>query len=94
MEVNMTEIISNKEEKPKRPYDDTQNKYRGYRYVWELYPGEGWDEKKWGPAPVLGYSRADTEFDAVYAGYDKGFIAPNSTFEVKARKATKFVKNI
>ena len=34
----------------------------------------------WGPRPCLGFVRADTEFDAKYAAYDKGLLPVNNTF--------------
>lgn len=81
-------------EKPifKRQPDPTDNKYRGYRYVWEVYP-DYWKDS-WGPKPLLGYVRADSEFNAKYAAYDKGLLPQNITFEPEIRKATKFVKDI
>lgn len=78
--------------KKKHPYDPTDNKGRGYRNVWEVYP-DYWLEK-WGPKPLLGYVRADDEFGARYAAYDKGLLIQNWTFEPEIRKATKFVHDI
>lgn len=76
----------------KRPYDPMDNKFRGYRYVWEVYP-DYWKDS-WGPKPLLGYVRADSEFNAAYAAYDKGLLPYNSTFGPEIKKATKFVKDI
>lgn len=78
----------------KRTYDPTNNNGCGFRGVWEIYPDEGWNTKKWGPAPMLGYVRADDEYWAVYAAYNKGLIIPNSTFGIVVTKAKKFVSNI
>jgi len=80
--------------KPTRPVDYTNNNWCGYRGVWEVYPGEGWDTKRWGEAPFLGYVRADNEYWAKYAAYNKGYATPNVTFELKIIKARKFVANI
>lgn len=80
--------------KPRRPYDDTNNQGCGYRGVFEIYPGEGWDAKKWGPAPLLGYARADNEYWAKFAAYNKGIARPNNTFELRIEKAKKFVADI
>lgn len=80
-------------QKKKREYDPTDNKGRGYRYVWEVYPDSGWNEK-WGRKPLLGYVRADSEFHAVYAAYDKGLAIKNATFGLEIKKATKFVRDI
>lgn len=68
--------------KTKRPYDPTNNKGRGYGKLWAVYPDQ-WPQK-WGQIPLLGFVRADTEFDAVYAAYDKGLSHPNNcTFGLK-----------
>ena len=83
-----------KKEVVKRPYDPTNNQGCGFRGVFEITPGKGWDPKKWGPAPLLGYVRADDEYWAVYAAYNKGIAQPNATFEVMATKARRFVPNI
>jgi hypothetical protein len=86
-----------KEVKPviKRVYDPTNNNGCGFRGVWEIYPDEGWDIKKWGPKPLLGYVRADDEFYAYYSGVNKGIINPfNVTFGYDISKAKKFVPNI
>lgn len=83
--------------KPKKPIDYENNKYCGYRGVWEVYPdvNNGWDEKKWGPAPMLGYVRADDPYWALYAAYNKGIAnAFNATFGYVIEKAKKFVANI
>lgn len=90
----MNTVVEVKKEVFKKPYDPTNNNGCGYRYVWEITPGEGWDTRKWGSAPTLGYVRADSEFYAVYAAYNKGIAIPNSTFEVTASKAKKFVANV
>ena len=79
---------------PKRPIDPTNNHMCGYRGVWEVHPGKGWDTKKWGPAPLLGYVRADNEHWALYAAYNKGIARPNVTFEYDIAKAKRFVSNI
>lgn len=60
--------------RPKRPYDPTDNKGRGYGKLWAVYP-DYWPEN-WGQRPRLGFVRADTKFDAVYAAYDKGLSHP------------------
>jgi hypothetical protein len=60
----------------KRPYDPTYNQGCGFRGVWEVYPDDNWDTKNWGPAPLLGYVRADNEYWAVYAAYNKGIARP------------------
>jgi hypothetical protein len=78
----------------KRLYDPTYNNGCGFRGVWEVYPGEGWDIQKWGQPPLLGYVRADNENWAVYAAYNKGIARPNSTFQLRICKAKKFISNI
>jgi len=78
----------------RRPYDPTYNQGCGFRGVWEITIGEGWDEKKWGPAPYLGYVRADNEYWALYAAYNKGIAYPNDTFKYVVTKAKKFISNI
>ena len=81
--------------KPKRVYDEENNKYCGYRGVWEVYPDSRWDETKWGEKPLLGYVRADNEFWALYSAYNKGIANPfNATFGYVIEKAKKFVSNI
>jgi hypothetical protein len=78
-------------DKPRRN-DPSDNKMRGYRYVYEVYPD--WWDAWWGPKPLLGYVRADSEFNAKYAAYDKKLLTVNSTFGPEVRKATKFIKDI
>ena len=79
--------------KPKREYDPTDNQYRGYKYFWEVYPAE-WT-KSMGNKPLLGYVRADSEFNAYYAAWDKGFAYLwNFPFGIDVNKATKFIKSI
>lgn len=79
--------------KAKREFDPTDNNQRGFRYIWEVYP-EHWT-KAWGNKPLLGYVRADSEFNAYYAAFDKG-IAPtwNFPFGVEVNKATKYVRDV
>lgn len=77
--------------KPRRS-DPSDNKMRGYRYVWEVYP-DYW-KASWGEKPLLGYVRADSEFNAQYAAYDKKLLPLNFTFGPEVRKATKFIKDI
>ena len=75
----------------KKEYDSTDNKQRGYKYFWEVYPAD-WG-KTWGSKPMLGYVRADSEYNAYYAAYDKGFAYLwNFPFGVEVSKATKFVR--
>lgn len=93
----MTTVTVQKTRKPQtdkkpRPVDFTNNKGRGYRYVYEVYPSY-WKDS-WGEKPLLGYVRADSEFHAVYAAYDKGLLPLNFTFEPEVKKATKFIKGI
>ena len=74
---------------PKRPYDPTNNKGRGYGFTWLIYP-DYWNPG-WGSKPMLGTVKADTEFHAKYAAYDKGLLIPNATFgpqPIKAKKKT------
>jgi hypothetical protein len=78
-------------DKPRRT-DPSDNKMRGYRYVWEVYP-DNWNAK-WGEKPLLGYVRADSEFNAKYAAYDKKLLSVNFTFGPEIKKATKFIKDI
>lgn len=68
----------------KRPYDPTDNKQRGYRFLWAITP-DYW-KPSWGPIPTLGFVRADSEFHAQYAAYDKGLLVQNATFGPKATK--------
>lgn len=77
--------------KPRRN-DPSDNKMRGFRYVYEVYP-DYWNPK-WGEKPLLGYVRADSEFNAKYAAYDKKLLPLNFTFGPEIRKATKFIKDI
>ena len=76
-----------KSDKPRRS-DSRDNKWRGYRYVYEVYPDNGWDPK-WGDKPFLGYVRADSEFNAKYAAYDAGLLPYNVTFGPQVRRVTK-----
>lgn len=78
----------------KKVNDPTNNNWCGLRGVWEIYPDDSWDSKKWGPKPFLGYARGDSEYWAVYAAYNKGIARPNSTFGYVAVKARKFVVGI
>jgi hypothetical protein len=81
--------------KTKRPYDPTDNRTRGYKFLWAVYP-DYWKDT-WGQKPVLGYVRADSEFHAVYAAYDKGLSHPNNcTFglEVVQQDPSKFIKRV
>lgn len=73
---NQTRSIRNQGVKAKRPYDPTNNKGRGYGKLWAVYP-DYW-KASWGDKPMLGMVRADTEFDAVYAAYDRGLSHPNN----------------
>lgn len=78
---------------PTRPYDSMDNKWRGYRFIWECYPSQ-WTEN-WGNKPLLGYVRADSEYNAYYAAYDKELtLSSNYPFGITVNKATKFVKDI
>lgn len=63
----------------KRPFDHSDNKWRGYEYSWAVYP-DYW-KPTWGPKPLLGYVRADSAFNARYAAFDKGLLPRNDTFE-------------
>lgn len=77
--------------KPKREYDPTDNKYRGYKYFWEVYPSQ-WTTS-WGDKPMMGYVRADSEFNAYYSAFDKGLnLTHNYPFGIEVLKATKFVR--
>lgn len=58
--------------------DPTNNKTRGYKYRWDVYP-DYWKES-WGPKPLLGTVRADSAFHARYAAYDKRLLTYNFTF--------------
>lgn len=78
-------------DKPRR-VDTSDNKMRGYRYVWEVYP-DYW-KASWGEKPLLGYVRADSEVNAKYAAYDKKLLPLNFTFGPEIKKATKFIKDI
>lgn len=79
MTVDNTRTIRTQSVRTPRPYDPTNNRGRGYEHLWAIYP-DYWNEKKWGPKPLLGHVRADTEFDAKYAAYDKGLLIVNCTF--------------
>lgn len=77
----------------KREFDPLDNKYRGYRYIWEVYP-EHWTST-WGNKPLLGYVRADSEFNSYYAAFDKGLnLQSGYPFGIETIKATKFVRNM
>ena len=60
------------------PYGDAEK--------FAIYPDNGWDTKKWGPKPLLGFVKADDEFWAKYAAYDKRIARPNATFGYVAVK--------
>lgn len=62
----------------RRPYDPTDNKWRGYRNSYAIYP-DYW-KQSWGPRPLLGYVKADSAFNAKYAAYDAGLLIVNGTF--------------
>lgn len=71
--------------KTKRPYDPTNNRERGYKFLWAVYP-DYWPQK-WGQRPTLGHVRADSKEDAVYAAYDRGLSHPsNCTFGLELVK--------
>ena len=61
----------------KRYMNDNQG--RGYDNLYDIFPSY-WKES-WGQVPYLGCVRADSEFDAVRAAYDKNLVPYNSTFE-------------
>lgn len=63
----------------RRPFDRSDNNWRGYEYLWAVYP-DYW-APTWGPKPLLGYVRADSPFNARYAAFDKGLLPRNDTFE-------------
>lgn len=86
--------ISKEALKKRKTFDPSNNKFCGFRGVWEIYPDDNWNVKKWGPKPLLGYVRADDEYWAIYAAYNKGIALPNCTFGYVAKKAQKFVRNI
>jgi hypothetical protein len=68
----------NSQEKPRRPYDPTDNKTRGYKNLYAIYP-DYW-KQSWGQRPILGYVRADSVFHAKYAAYDASLLIVNATF--------------
>ena len=91
--VNTASQLPTVKKLPTRPYDSMDNKWRGYRYIWEVYP-EVWSTS-WGNKPLLGYVRADSEFNAYYSAFDKELgMSWNFPFGVTVNKATKFVKGI
>lgn len=63
----------------KRPFDHSDNKWRGYEFSWAVYP-DYW-APTWGPKPLLGYVRADSAFNARYAAFDRGLLPRNDTFQ-------------
>ncbi len=62
----------------------SDNKGRGTKYSWLVYP-DYW-KSSWGQIPCLGMVRADDEFHAKYAAYDKGLLPYNFTFGPKVVK--------
>lgn len=64
--------------RPRRTYDPTDNKGRGYKNSYAIYP-DYW-KPSWGPKPLLGYVRADSVFHARYAAYDAHLLPVNFTF--------------
>lgn len=69
-----------------RSYDSSNNKTRGYKNSYAVFP-DYWKES-WGQPPLLGFVRADSEFHAKYAAYDKKLLIPNATFGPKVIKQT------
>lgn len=69
---------SQQADRPRRPYDPTDNKTRGYKNLYAIYP-DYW-KTSWGQKPLLGYVRADSTFHARYAAYDAGLLIVNATF--------------
>lgn len=57
-----------------------------HKSLFEIVPDDNWDTKKWGPAPSLGFIRADSEFEAIRKAYDRGMLTVNFTFGPKAVK--------
>ena len=77
-------------EKAGRTFTNDYNKGRGFKFVWDVYP-DYWKET-WGQVPRLGSVRADSEFDAERAAYDKGLLPYNFTFGPKVVKRAKPAK--
>ena len=65
-------------------YVGYRNFYGSGKQKFYIYPGKGWDTKKWGRKPFLGTVYADEEFYAIREAYSKGLVPVNSTFELEA----------
>lgn len=66
--------------KKKRKFVYVQAPY-GERFRYAIYP-DFW-KKEWGEKPILGYVKADSEYWAKYAAYDKKLLRLNFTFGPK-----------
>lgn len=84
----ITKSVNSNKSGISRAVDPTNNKGRGYKYLWEVYPDNGWNSKC-GPKPLLGTVRADSEFDAKYAAYDNGLLPYNFTFGPEVKRLIK-----
>lgn len=67
-------------------YQELARNY-GTKFLFDIFP-DYWKET-WGEVPRLGTVRADSEFYAVRAAYDKGLLIQNATFGPKAVKRMK-----
>lgn len=74
----------------KRSYDPMLA-YTGFKKIWEITP-DFW-KPQWGKVKVLGYVRADNEWLAKYAAFNKGLIpfsAGFGSFGVNATEVDSF----
>lgn len=77
--------------RPARPSAPRENgafhEFFGYgKFKYKIFPGAGWDRKKWGDAPYLGTVYANDEFYAIRMAYSKNLAPLNYTFDLKAVK--------
>ena len=63
-----------------------RNFYGPGKFKYAIYPDNGWDIKRWGQKPLLGYVYADDEFYATREAYTKGLAPVNYTFGLSAIK--------
>lgn len=78
-QVNTTKSNTNK---------SSLQSFYGNSFIYEIYP-DNW-KASWGPKPLLGFVKADSEYYARYAAFDKGLMPPNATFEPQAVKVLEY----
>jgi len=63
-----------------------RNFYGSGKHKYFIYPDDGWDVKKWGKKPLLGFVYGDEPFFAVREAYTKGLVPVNFSFGLIALK--------